>query len=179
MLQGGERSDRDRRVDESRFSTIHDSVIASFVTVARCSSMRVPVGIAVSNPSAYPRCRAAYSGGSSNVVGFQLRSVSERPVASASLSVRCVLSQCVSRRVVASRKSAVAFACGRVPSSAVASAYDRVRLSSVASALRLSPKQALAPVLLSLRRAAQANRCARIAGRLSRLATGKPRQCLH
>lgn len=142
--------------------------------------MRVPVGTAVSNLSAYLHRSVAFGGGGpSNVVGFQLRSVSQRAVVSASLSVRCVVSQSVRKRVVASPRRSVAFAYGPVPSSAVASAYDQVSVSSVASAFKLSPKLALAPVLLSLRRAAQANRCARIAGRLSRLARGKPRQQLH
>jgi hypothetical protein len=172
---------------ESQLSTIHDSVIASFSTLARSTCMGVPEGTAVSDLSAYLRCGVAFRGGPSSVVASPLRCAEERFVASASPSVRCVLSVCVSKRVVASRKRAVAFAFDRVPKRIVASAYGQVGmrsfcqvgLRSVASAFQLSPKLTLAPVLLSLRRAAQANKSLRIAGRLGRFAKGKARQQLH
>lgn len=44
------------------------------------------------------------------------------------------------------------------------------------SELRACPKVALAPAFEALRRAAEAKKCARIAGRLATLAVGQPRQ---
>jgi hypothetical protein len=164
---------------ESAFRAIHDSVSARFLPKGRSSTMRVPDGTAVSSPSVYLGRSVAYGGRRVSGVASWLRCVSERPVVSASPSVRCVVSASVSKRAVALRKGSVASASGRVPSCPVASAYDRVSGSAVASASKVSPKLALAPVLLSLRRVAQANRFARIAGRLGRLARGKPRQQLH
>jgi hypothetical protein len=178
-VERSSRSNQVRQISGSELFAIHDSVIASFSHLTRSSSMPVPVGTAVSSLSAYLRRSVAYGGEPVSGVASWLRSVSERPVASMFLSVRCVVSASVSKRVVASRKGLVASEYDRVPSCAVASAYEVVSPSAVASASKVSPKLALAPVLLSLRRAAQANRCARIAWRLSRLAGGKPRPELH
>lgn len=178
-MEHASRAGRVGQVGESELCTIHDSVIASFSHLTRSSVMRVPIGTAVSNLSGYLRRSVAYGGEPVSGVAFWLRSMRERSVASASPSVRCVVSASVSKRVVALRKGSVASAYDRVPSSPVAFAYEIVSSSAVASASKVSPKLALAPVLLSLRRAAQANRCVRIAGRLGRLAGVKPRPQLH
>ena len=135
-------------------STAHASVIGLNLAFPRFPTMRVPGAAELSCVGAYrPRCVESASAFPRSVAS-RLRCVKERCVASASpveRSVACLLA--------------------RVPEC-------RVPPSCVASALQASPKVALAPALQSLRRAAQANKCERIAGRFARLAAGRPRQQL-
>ena len=130
-------------------STVHESVIDLNATVKRFPTMRVPVVIELSGVGSHPRRCVESPVPSPRSVASRLRCVKERSVASASVGKRPVVSLA---------------AC--------------VSPRGFVSASRSSPRVALSPALQSLRRAALANKCARIAGRLARLAAGRPRQQL-
>ena len=183
---------------KSSLSTSHESVIAVIGGVERFHTMRVPVGTDRSNVSFYLRdTSVAFGGDGPKSVAFLLRCVGKRSVASEFCDEGCVVSHSV-RRPVASAydrvlQCSVASAFHRGPGRSLAStfdgsfesfqrsvafAFDQVPQRSVASAYRSSPKAILAPALHSLRRAAQANKFSRIAGRLQCLAKGQARQPL-
>ena len=139
-------------------STVHESVIGMKTTVKRFPTMRVPSVTELSCVGSYQRrCVEALSA-SPRCVASRLRCVQERFVASASVSKR-VASASVSKRTVVFLEACV-------PPSVVASASQS------------SPRVALNPALQSLRRAASAKKCSRIAGRLARLVASRPRQTL-
>lgn len=152
---------------ESRLSTTHDAVIAWARDVARFPGMQAPGITARSDPGAYPSSSVVPSGESPRVVASTLRCLRERSVASQSDRVPAYR---VAFSSLSVRWRPVASASVRVPSRSVAFAYDRASPRSVASALQSSPKVALSPGLLAQRRAAQANKCLRIAWRLEGLA---------
>ena len=140
------------RSSAAGLSTVHESVIDMKTTVKRFPTMGVPSVTELSRVGLYQRRCVEFA--SPRSVASVLRSVKQRSVASASVAKRSVesLASCVP-------------------------AY-RVSLCSVASALQESPRVALAPALQSLRRAALAKKCQRIAGRFARLAADRPRQQL-
>jgi hypothetical protein len=135
-------------------STAHESVIGIYTSVKRFPTMPVPSVTELSRVSSYQRRCVESAVFSPRSVASRLRCVKERFVASASVAERSVV-----------------FPVGCVPPCCVPP-------GRVASASQSSPRVALAPALQSLRRAALANKCARIAGRLARLAAGRPRQQL-
>ena len=137
-------------------STAHESVIGIKATVKRFPIMRVPSVTELSRVGSYQRRCVDPVPASPRCVASLLRSVRERSVASASVAKRSVESL------------ASAFPAYRVPLCPVASA----------SASHSSPRVALAAALQSLRRAAQAKKCQRIAGRLAQRAAARPRQQL-
>jgi len=135
-----------------KLSTVHDSVIGMIRGVPRFLTMKVPRVTESSCAGAYlsPLPESPFM--SPRTVALQLRSVSERSV----------VLRTASKRAVA---SASLVAC--VSSSCVS--------ASPASA---PPRFALAPALQSLRRAAMANKCQRIVGRLAKRAAPRARQQL-
>lgn len=141
----------------ANLSTVHDSVIGSNATVRRFPTMKVPCVTELSCVGAYrSRCvESAFA--SPRSVASRLRCVNARSVASAS----------VGKRSVASLVACVSSSC-----------VSPGRVGGVASAFQSSPRVALAPVLQSLRHAALAKKCQRIAGRLARLTAVRPRQQL-
>ena len=183
---------------ESLLSTSHEPVIAINGGVERFPGMRVPVGTDRSNVSFYLRDNSvAYGGDGRKSVAFLLRCVGKCSVASEFCEEGRVVSHPVNRRVAFAYdrvlQRSVASAFHRAPGCSLAStfdgsfesfqrsvafAFDQVPERTVASAYRSSPKAILAPALHSLRRAAQANKFSRIAGRLQCLAKGQVRQPL-
>jgi hypothetical protein len=135
-------------------STVHDSVIGINRSVPRFLTMKVPCVTESSCSGAYLPRQPESPFMSPRSVALQLRSVSERSVASREPST--------SKRPVA---SALLVAC----------IFPYRVLSSPASA---PPRVALAPALQSLRRAALANKCQRIVGRLANRAAKPIRQQL-
>ena len=135
-------------------STAHESVIGIKATVKRFPIMRVPSVTELSRVGSYQRRCVDPVPASPRCVASLLRSVLARSVASASVAKRSVESL------------ASSFPAYRVP------------LCPVASASHSSPRVALAAALQSLRRAAQAKKCQRIAGRLAQRAAARPRQQL-
>jgi hypothetical protein len=139
-------------------STVHDSVIGLSSAFPRFPTMGVPSVTESSCVGAYQPRLAESPFESPRCVASRLRCVQERFVASASVSKR-VASASVSKRTVVFLEACV-------PPSVVASASQS------------SPRVALNPALQSLRRAASAKKCSRIAGRLARLVASRPRQTL-
>ena len=135
-------------------STVHGLVIGSIHGVPRFLTMKVPCVTESSCSGAYlpPLPESPFM--SPRTVALQLRSVSERSVAS---------------RIPSTSKRPVASA------SLVACVSSFCVSASPASA---PPRFALAPALQSLRRAALANKCQRIVGRLAKRAAPRARQQL-
>jgi hypothetical protein len=142
------------RQSAASLSTAHDSVIGSNTTVKRFPTMHVPSVTELSRVGSYQRGCVEFVSAFPRSVASRLRCVKDRSVASAS----------VVERPVVSLAACVASYC--------------VPPGRVVSASQSSPRVALGPALQSLRRAALANKCQRIAGRLARFAADRPRQQL-
>ena len=155
-----------------RLSTVHGPVIGIEDQFARFPSMGVPSVTESSLVVSYPRSCVALRRAFPSEIASRLRRVKGPSD--------------VSKFVASAYRMPASVASAYRVSASVASAFLRTRsveslvtgVSNVRVASASSPRVALAPALQSLRRAALAKKCSRIAGRLASLAGGQPRQPL-